>query len=64
MQKTHALLNPFNYLEWKAKVVMHLRSKGMYIVTMGTDTEANFAMEKLKYFNRIDEACGILYLSI
>ena len=36
----------------------------MYRVTMGTEVEPNSAVEKAKYFNRIDEAFGKLCLSI
>ena len=31
---------------------------------MGTEVEPNSIVEKLKYFNRIDEAFGLLCLSI
>ena len=30
---------------------------------MGTETEPNSTVEKSKYFNRLDEAFGMLYLS-
>ena len=29
---------------------------------MGTENEPNSAVEKVKYFNRLDEAFGMLYL--
>ena len=45
-------------------MVIQLRSKGLYIVTMGTEIESNSAMEKSKYFNMLDEAFGMLYISI
>ena len=45
-------------------MVIQLRSKGLYRVTMGTEMEPNFAVEKSKYFNRLDEAYGLLFLSI
>ena len=44
-------------------MVIYLRSKGLYRVTMGTETKPNSAMEKAKYFNRIDEALNMIYLS-
>ena len=31
---------------------------------MGTEVEPNFVVEKAKYFNRLDEAYGLLCLSI
>ena len=41
-------------------MVIQLRSKGLYWVTMGTETEPNSAVEKNNYFNRLDEAFGML----
>ena len=64
MEKNHVLLTPFNYFECKAKMVIQLRSKGLFRVTMGIETKPNSAVEKLKYFNRIDEAFGMLCLNI
>ena len=64
MGQTHVLLNPFNYFEWKVKMVIRLRLKGLYRVTMGTEVKPNSAIEKSKFFNRIDEAFGMLCLSI
>ena len=62
MEKTRALLTPFNYFEWKVKMVIQLRSRGLYWVTMGTENESNYAVEKAKYFNRIDEEFGMIFL--
>ena len=63
MEQTHVFLTPINYFEWKAEMVIHLRSKGLYRVTMGTETEPNSVVEKSKYFNRLDEAFGMLCLN-
>ena len=63
MEKTHVLLTPFNYFEWKEEMVIQLRSKCLYMVTMGTETEPNSVVEKSKHFNRLDEAFGMLCLS-
>ena len=57
-------LTPFNYFEWKAEMVIQLRSKGLYRVTMGTETKPNSDVDKSKHFNIFDEAFGMLYLSI
>ena len=62
MEKTQAMLTPFNYFEWKAEMVIQLRPKGLYRVTMGTKNKPNSAVEKAKYFNRLDEAFGMLFL--
>ena len=45
-------------------MVIQLRSKGLYRVTMGTEVEPNYALKKSKYFNRLGEAFGMLCLSI
>ena len=64
MEDTHIMLTPFNLFDWKEEMVIQLRSKGLCRVTMGTKVEPNFAVEKAKYFNRLDEAFGLLCLSI
>ena len=46
------------------EMVIQLRAKGLYRVTMGTEVEPNSAVEKAKYFNRLDEKFGLLCLSI
>ena len=63
MVHTHVFLTPFNYFEWKAEMVIQLRLKGLDRVTMGTETEPNSVVEKAKYFNRLDEAFGMLCLN-
>ena len=45
-------------------MVIQLRSKGLYRVTMGTKVEPNSVVEKAKYLNRLDEAYGLICLSI
>ena len=64
MEKTNVLLTPFKYFEWKAEMVIQFRSKCLYIVTMGNETETNFVVEKYKYLNKLDEAFGMLCLNI
>jgi hypothetical protein len=63
-QPTKLILNPFNYFEWKTKISLLLRSKGLYQVTMGMEKEPTVAVEKIKYFNKLYEAIGIIFLSI
>ena len=58
------ILTPFNFFEWKPKVLLLLRSKGLYRITMGNEPEPNFVVNKLKCFNKMDEAFGLLCLSI
>lgn len=45
-------------------MVIHMRLKGLYRVTMGIETEPNYVVEILKYFNRLDEAFRMLCISI
>ena len=40
-----------------------MRSKGLYWGTMGDEHEPNSVVEKAKYFNRLDEAFSMLFLS-
>ena len=63
MEKNWVLVSPFNYFEWNSEMVIQLRSKGLYIVTMGDEFEPNFDVEKSKYFNKLYEAFGMLCLS-
>jgi hypothetical protein len=61
---TKFVLNPFNYFKWKTEISLLLQSKGIYRVTMGTEKEPTIAVEKIKYFNKLDEAIGLIFLSI
>jgi hypothetical protein len=63
-QPTKLILNPFNYFEWKTEISLLLRSKGLYWVTMGTEKEPIAAVEKIKYFNKLDEVIGLICISI
>ena len=63
-QPTKLVLNRFNYFEWKTKITLLLRSKGLYRVTMGTETKPTSAVEKIKYLNILDEAIGLICTSI
>ena len=60
MEDTQILLTLFNLFDWKAEMVIQLRSKGHYRVTMGTKVKPNYVAKKSKYFNRLDEAYGLL----
>jgi hypothetical protein len=61
---TKHILNPFNYFEWKTNISLLLRRKGLYRVTMGRKKEQTTVAEKTKYFNKIDEEIGLIFLSI
>ena len=45
-------------------MVIQLRYKGLYRVTMGREVEPNSTVEESKYLNRLDEAFGLLCLNI
>ena len=45
-------------------MVIHLRLKCLYRVTMATKFELNSVVAKSKLFNRIDEAFGMISISI
>ena len=63
-QSQKIILTPFNFFEWKAEMEILLREKGLYKVTMEIEAEPNAAAEKIKWHNRMDEAYGLLCLSI
>jgi hypothetical protein len=50
------ILTPYNYFAWKEKISIHIRYRGLYRLTMNTDTEPTSAIEKSKYLNRMDKA--------
>ena len=41
-----------------------LRSRRLYIVTLALENEPNVVIEKDKWNNRLDEAYGLIFLSI
>jgi hypothetical protein len=41
-------------------MIVHLRGKGLYRLTMDTEIEPTSAIEKSKYLNRMDEAFGTI----
>ena len=63
MGKTRAFITPFNYFECKVDMVIHLRSKGLYWLTIKIEHEPNSVVEKAKYFNRLDEEFGMLCIN-
>ena len=57
-------LTPLNYHQWKGDMEIQLHSKGLYRVTMDTKIEPNHVVDKARYCNKMDEALGLLCLSI
>jgi hypothetical protein len=55
-------LTPHNYLEWKPKIMLMLRCKGLYQITMEMEVYPDSFDEKNDFLNRKDMAIGcILY---
>jgi hypothetical protein len=50
------ILTPYNFFAWKHKMELHLRSRELYWLTIGTYTKPTSAIEKSKYLNQMDEA--------
>jgi hypothetical protein len=50
------ILTPYNYFAWKEKIAIHLRTRGLYRLTLNTYTEPTSTIEKSKYLNHMDEA--------
>jgi hypothetical protein len=58
------LLTPHNYLEWKPKILLHLRCRGLYQITMEVEVEIDSVDEKNDFLNRQDMAIGSIGMSV
>ena len=58
------ILTPFNYNECKDKIGILLRNKGLNRVYMDLENDPIATVEKYNWHNRLDEAYGLLFLSI
>jgi hypothetical protein len=54
------LLTPHNYLEWKPKIILQLRCRGLYQITMEMEVEPDSTDEKNDFLNRQDMAIGCI----
>jgi hypothetical protein len=52
------LLTPHNYLDWKPKIMLLLRCRGLYQITMAMEVEPDFTNDKNDFLNRQDMAIG------
>jgi hypothetical protein len=50
------ILTPYNYFAWKEKIAIHILTRGLYKLTLNTDTKPTSSIEKSKYLNHMDEA--------
>ena len=53
MDSTHIMITPLKFFDWKVDMVIQLRAKGIFRVTMGIEVEPNSVVEKAKYFNKL-----------
>ena len=58
------IFTPFNYHEWKAKIGILLRNKGLNRVYMDLENDPIATVEKYKWHNRFYEAYGFICFSI
>ena len=58
------LLTSTNYFQWKSLMEDLLRSKGLYIITLGTEAAPNDDEKQAKWENKNDQACGLIGMSI
>jgi hypothetical protein len=65
MESTHTiLLTPYNYVDWKPRILHQLKNQGLYRLTMETKVEPDSPEEKNDFLNRQDMALGCICLSI
>ena len=53
-------LTPFKYHQWKADMVVMLRTKGLFRLIEEVEEEPDSDKDRAKYMNRLDEALGHL----
>ena len=58
------LLTPFNYDDWKLKMMNFLKSKCLFRITMGTEIEPLLDAKKTRWINGYDKAYGIICIVV
>jgi hypothetical protein len=58
------LLTPHNCLEWKTKILFHIRCRGLYQITMEMEVEPGSFDEKNDFLNRQDMAIRSIGMSV
>jgi hypothetical protein len=58
------LLTPYNYFNWKLKILLIIIGRGLYQIAMEKKTKPTLAIKKSKYFKCMDEAYGLISMSI
>ena len=54
------IITPYNYFEWNLKAAFQIKKKGLYNLTMVTETEPTSSIKKMRWVNHKDEATRIL----
>lgn len=57
------ILTPYNYFEWKYKMVIYLKGNGYHRVTIGLETKPQDVRKRIKSFNKC-EVFDTLYMSV
>jgi hypothetical protein len=52
------LLTPHNYLEWKPKIMLHIKCRGLYQINMEMEVDPDSFNDKNDFLNRQDMAIG------
>jgi hypothetical protein len=55
------LLTPHNYLEWKQKILIRLKCRGLYQKNMAMEVDHDSVNEKNDFLNRQDMAIGCVF---
>jgi hypothetical protein len=58
------LLMPHNYLEWKEKILLQIRCRGLYQITIEMEVEHDSTDEKNDFLNRQDMAIGCICMFV
>ena len=61
---SNVFLTSTNYFQWKSHMEDLLRSKGLYRITLGKEKAPTDVDKKDKWYNRNDEARGLIGISI
>jgi hypothetical protein len=59
------ILTHCNYFAWKERIMIHIRTRGLYRLNLNIDTKPTSTIEKSKYLNQMDETlitiCSLIY---
>ena len=57
---TPRVVTPLNYVDWREDMHLSLHNKGYFRVVLGREVDPHHPVERNKFMNRLDEACGYL----